>query len=155
MNGKRTGGHGARNVLDVVVSWPGITPPEVAEELGLAMATTRTYIVCARRAGWLHSGAVPRLIDCGDRWEPDYMAADLWLGRDCAIYRKICRLHAAQLPARREDINAGEGWDRMHVIRAVYRLRQAGLLQPRAKLFATDSGERIAHNIHDEPAAAR
>lgn len=140
---KRIGGKGARNVLDVVVSWPGITVHEVADELGVTLSTARTYVTHARRAGWMHAGAVPRLVDIGARFEPDWNAAKSTCYLYAAVYRRICRRYTCDLSSRREDL-LEYGWSGRQLTDAVYRLREIGAVQPRGNLYATDAGQRVA-----------
>lgn len=135
----------ARDVLDVVVSWPGITRDEVGEELGLAQSTVRAGIAHARRRDWLRSGAIPRLVDLGARWEPDWLAATGHPFRHVAIYRRICRRWVCQLPCRREDLRP-YGWTDQQLRDSLYRLRQRGLVVPVDVLYPTDVGVRVAYS---------
>lgn len=137
----RVGGHGARQVTECAVSWHGITIEEVADELGVTLSTARSYATHARRAGWLHAGAVPRLVDLGARWEPDWEAAKTLRGVQQRIYRRICLHYACEMPARRENL---QGFSDQQVRDAVYALREKGLVQPLGVLYATEAGHRAA-----------
>ncbi len=138
----RTGGHGAAQVVQCAVSWPGITSQEVAEELSLAVSTVRSYAVHARRAGWLHAGAVPRLVDHGAVWAPDWRAADELVGIQQRVYRRLCLHYSCEIPARRENL---QGFTDAQLRRALYHLRTRGLVQPCETFHATEAGERFAY----------
>ncbi len=138
----RTGGHGAAQVVQCAVSWPGITSQEVAEELGLAISSVRSYAVHARRAGWLHAGAVPRLVDHGAVWLADWRAAADLVGIEERVYRRVCLHYTYEIPARRENL---QGFTDAQLRDALYRLRSRGLVQPCETLHATEAGEQYAY----------
>lgn len=132
------------HLLDVVVSWPGITVEQAAREVGVMPHTVRGYAARCRRLGWLRRGAVPRTVDIGAMTIADWRAADgMVTARVHELYRVVCSRYDLGLPCDLRDIGP-HGFRLSEAHTALKRLRLVDAIHPVNSMWPTDAGELLA-----------
>lgn len=142
------------HLLDVVVSWPGITVDQAALEVGVVRSSLQSYVAACRHAGWLRRGAVPLTMDTGLATIADWRAADGMASRlDRDVYRVVCSRYDLHLPCNIRDL-VGDRFSYGTVNDGFVRLRAAGVVRPIKTLWATEAGEILASarlDMHPQP----
>jgi len=125
-------------LVDVAISWPGITCDEASEELQIKITSVRSYAAAGRRWGWIWGGYAPRLVDTPEGLAPARarvrMSADLR-----RVYDRICDSWRLEMPIKLADLTR-EGMLRSAANEHTTRLRRLNLVAPTGALFATRDG---------------
>lgn len=138
----RTSRRRVLDLVDVAVSWPGLTIQEAADELSVSLPTVKSYAAAGRRWGVLWSGYVPRLVDLPEGLVPDVLGARVSpFVRQ--VHTRIAGSWVLDSPVRLRDLCA-EGMPRRATIDALERLRILGAVMPAGTLYATRDGTDIA-----------
>lgn len=135
-------------LVDVAVSWPGVSIYDAADELGVSVATIKAYASRGRRWGLLWAGYVPRLVDTPDGPMPDVLRAYVppFVRQ---IHTRIACSWMLDEAIRLHDLTV-EGRPRQATINALQRLRILGAVMPAGTLYATREGTRIACDPWDD-----
>lgn len=136
-----------RDLVDVAVSWPGISTADAAAELQVSVSSAKTYASAARRHGWIWAGYAPRLEDTPDGLQP----FDARVSMSPAlrqVYDRICRSWMLQQPLRLHDLTRS-GLRRSQANDYTTRLRALGLVAPPGALFATPDGYALSCHSAD------
>jgi len=130
-------GPGQRGVLEVVVSFPGMTLSEVAAELHLPVGAAEQHVETLRR----------RLLVAPDVLEPVNTSPRRWprlSGPSTVAMLSICRAWEAGGPLSAVGLGERLVWDADTVRYSLVELRRAGALKP-GVLVPTSSGVRVAN----------
>jgi hypothetical protein len=126
------------DLVDVAISWPGVTTSAAAVELQISVISAKSYASAARRLGLLWSGYVPRLVDTPEGLAP--FDARVRMSEPLRrVYGRICRSWMLEDPIRLGDLTR-EGLRRTQANDYTTRLRALGLLAPPGALYATRDG---------------
>ena len=125
-------------LVDVAVSWPGISIYDAADELGVSVATIKAYASRGRRWGLIWAGYVPRLVDMPEGLVPDVLGAYVppFVHE---IHTRIASSWILDSPIRLHDLTV-EGRPRRATINALERLRILGAVMPAGTLYPTREG---------------